>query len=96
MKTRIPLFSAIGLALVTVVMIVAQEPAPAPAAPPLKTVLFSNVRIYDGVSAKLSEPRNVLIRGNKIEKISSDPIPTDRSGNTVIIDGTGKTLRCPG
>ena len=73
-------------------MIVAQEPASAPTAPPLKTVLFSNVRIFDGVSAKLSEPGNVLIRGNKIEKISSDPIPTDRSGNTVIIDGTGKTL----
>jgi imidazolonepropionase-like amidohydrolase len=37
-------------------------------------------------------PANVLVRGNKIEKISAQPIPTDKRGDTVIIDGAGKTL----
>ena len=35
---------------------------------------------------------NVLVRGNTIEKISRDPIPTDRSANTKIIAGGGRTL----
>jgi hypothetical protein len=33
--------------------------------------LFENVRIFDGRSDALSGPSNVLIRGNKIEKISA-------------------------
>jgi hypothetical protein len=40
--------------------------------------LFQNVRIFDGTSDRLTEPMNVLVRGNLIEKISVDPIPTDR------------------
>lgn len=35
---------------------------------------------------------NVLVRGNVIERISTAPIPTDRSGNTLLIDGKGRTL----
>lgn len=54
--------------------------------------LFQSVRVFDGVKAELSPPTNVLIKGNKIEKISIDPIPTDRRGDTKIIDGKGKTL----
>jgi imidazolonepropionase-like amidohydrolase len=56
------------------------------------TVLFENVRVFDGKSAQLSGPTNVLVRGNKIEKISTAPIPVDRSGNTRIINGGGRTL----
>jgi imidazolonepropionase-like amidohydrolase len=55
-------------------------------------VLFEDVRIFDGKSAGLSGPANVLIRGNKIEKISTAPIPVDRTGNTRIINGGGRTL----
>src|SRR5262245_29549197 len=55
-------------------------------------VLFENVRIFDGKSERLSEPANVLVRGNKIEKISDSPIPVDRSGATSIINGAGRTL----
>jgi hypothetical protein len=33
-------------------------------------VLFENVRIFDGKSDTLSEPSNVLVRGNLIEEIS--------------------------
>ena len=54
--------------------------------------LFQNVRIFDGKSGALSPPSNVLVRGNRIERISADPIPTDRSATTVLIDGGGRTL----
>lgn len=62
------------------------------AAAPDTVTLFNNVRIFDGKSDALSAPSNVLVRGNKIEKISADPIPTDKRGDTSIIDGGGKTL----
>ncbi len=54
--------------------------------------LFQNVRVFDGKSAALTAPMNVLVRGNTIEIISAQPIPTDKRGDTVIIDGAGKTL----
>lgn len=54
--------------------------------------LFQNVRIFDGKSSTLSGPRNVLVRGSQIERISTGPIPTDRSAATVLIDGGGRTL----
>jgi imidazolonepropionase-like amidohydrolase len=55
-------------------------------------VLFQNVRVFDGKSGTLSGPSNVLVRGNKIERISRAPIPTDRSAKTQIIEGSGRTL----
>ena len=54
--------------------------------------LFQNVRIFDGKSAVLSAPSNVLVRGNKIETISPQPIAVDRRADTRIIDGGGRTL----
>lgn len=54
--------------------------------------LFQNVRVFDGKSSTLSGPSNVLVRGNRIERISTGPIPTDRSANTMLIDGGGRTL----
>ena len=55
-------------------------------------VLFENVRIFDGKGSTLSAPSNVLVRGNKIEKISSAPIAVDRGANTRVIEGGGRTL----
>ncbi len=66
------------------------EAEPGPSAPP-PTVLFQNVRIFDGKSAALSAPSNVLVRGNTIEKISTEPIPLDNADVTTI-DGRGRTL----
>jgi imidazolonepropionase-like amidohydrolase len=60
-------------------------------APPPASTLFQNVRIFDGKSAVLSDPANVLVRGNQIEQISRASIPVDRSA-TSIIDGGGRTL----
>lgn len=54
--------------------------------------LFENVRIFDGKSAELSAPSNVLVRGNLIETISASAIPVDRRADTRIIDGGGRTL----
>jgi imidazolonepropionase-like amidohydrolase len=55
-------------------------------------ILFQNVRIFDGTHGQLSAPSNVLVRGNKIERVSTSPIPTDRSAQTQIIEGNGRTL----
>jgi imidazolonepropionase-like amidohydrolase len=59
--------------------------------PPAVTV-FQNVRIFDGKSGRLSGPSHVLVRGNRIERISVTPIATDRRADTVLIDGGGRTL----
>src|SRR5262245_190599 len=54
--------------------------------------VFENVRIFDGKSAALSAPANVLVRGNRIETISTQPIRVDRRADTRIIAGGGRTL----
>jgi len=61
-------------------------------AAPVSSVLFENVRIFDGKSATLSANMNVLVRGNRIDTISSQPIPVDRNANIRIIAGKGRTL----
>lgn len=61
-------------------------------AAPTSTVLFQNVHVFDGTSDRLSKPMNVLVRGNRIERISATPIPTDRRSDAVVIDGGGRTL----
>ena len=70
----------------------------APSAPPPAAsvggavTLYQNVRIFDGRSGALSGPTNVLVRGNKIERIGTGPMLSDRSASTVVIDGGGRTL----
>ncbi|MCD0479723.1 amidohydrolase family protein [Chryseobacterium sp. LC2016-29] len=56
-----------------------------------KQILIENVRILDHKTSNLTTLMNVLISGNKIQKISSDIISVN--GNDVIkIEGRGKTL----
>ena len=52
-------------------------------------VVFDNVRIFDGTSDALSAPSNVLVKGNVIARISTDPI--EESG-AVHIAGNERTL----
>src|SRR5512144_1012062 len=59
---------------------------------PSTPILFENVRIFDGKSDTSSAGMNVLVRGNTIDKISKDPIPSDLSAITKIIAGGGRTL----
>jgi imidazolonepropionase-like amidohydrolase len=54
------------------------------------STLFENVRIFDGKSTTLSASSNVLVRGNIIERISTDSIVSE-AGATVIAGG-GRTL----
>ena len=71
----------------------------APGLAPLSTTLasgnvtlFQNVCIFDGKTAKLSPPSNVLVRDNKIERISLDPIAVDTNANVRVIPGNGRVL----
>ena len=59
---------------------------------PQAATVLQNVRIFDGKSDQLSGPSHVLVRGNRIERISSTPIASDRPADTVLIDGGGRTL----
>ncbi len=63
------------------------EEAPAP--PPGGATLFQDVRIFDGRSERLSQPSNVLVRGNKIERISTEPI---EARDARAIAGQGRVL----
>ena len=64
--------------------------AAASAQTPSSQTLFNNVRIFDGKSATLSAPSNVLIKGNMIARISTAPIAADPA--TTEIAGGGRTL----
>jgi len=54
--------------------------------------LFQNVRIFDGTRARLSAPSFVLVRGNRIERISAEPIQTESVVDGVVLNGDGRTL----
>src|SRR5215831_10811802 len=62
----------------------------APTASVGTSILFQNVRIFDGRNAALSPPANVLVKGNIIERISSEPIPVGLGVS--VIAGNGRTL----
>jgi imidazolonepropionase-like amidohydrolase len=83
--------AALSVALLVLsVAVCAQQPSRPETTP--SVTLFQNVRVFDGKNLTLIGPTNVLVRGNTIEKISNVPIPADRSGNTQIINGGGRTL----
>jgi imidazolonepropionase-like amidohydrolase len=68
------------------------EPVAA-SAPAADTVtLFQNVRVFDGRSPTLSAPSNVLVRGNRIERISAAPIEIPSGDDAVVIAGDGRVL----
>jgi imidazolonepropionase-like amidohydrolase len=54
--------------------------------------LFQNVRIFDGKSAALSAPSNVLVKGNIIERISLTPIAVDANADVRVIAAGGRVL----
>ena len=71
----------ICLAVLAIVQSVRGEDSP--------QVLFSNVNIFNGTEDRLYENHHVLVTGNKIERISAQPISVD---GALVIDGGGKTL----
>ena len=90
------MWSRVQMAALTALLAASYLPISVEAEPgpsgPQSTVLFQNVRIFDGKSAVLSPPSNVLVRGNRIEKISTGPIPDDNAANVTTIEGRGRTL----
>ena len=76
----------IPAALASIAMsLAAGPPAQAQQSP---AVLFQNVRIFDGKNGALSPPSNVLVRDNRIEKISAATITADAQ----VINGGGRVL----
>lgn len=76
---------SIVLVLLCVLAIPVNAQTPAPEA-----TVFQNVRIFNGKAGQLLGPSHVLVRGNRIERISSTPIAADTG--TVVIEGGGRTL----
>jgi imidazolonepropionase-like amidohydrolase len=56
--------------------------------PPPQT-LFTNIHIFDGVNESRIENASVLVEGNLIKSISTDPIDAP---DAMVIDGGGRTL----
>lgn len=56
------------------------------------TTLFENVRIFDGRSASLSAPANVLVTAGTIARISASSITIDANTKARIIAGGGRVL----
>ena len=55
-------------------------------------ILFTNVNVFDGVSDQLHRDMHVLVTGNKISEVSSEPLMIIQSTNMQTIDGEGMTL----
>jgi imidazolonepropionase-like amidohydrolase len=87
-----PMFARISTVVSGMLCLVAATAFAQPQSVEPSTILFENVRIFDGKSDTLSGAMNLLVRGNTIAKISKDPIPTDLSANTKVIAGGGRTL----
>lgn len=69
----------------------AQDATARPATPAgAPATVFRNVRIFDGTSEALSAPSSVLVRGSRIERISTAPLPAE--SGAAVIDGGGRTL----
>jgi imidazolonepropionase-like amidohydrolase len=56
------------------------------------TTLFENVRIFDGRTASLSAPANVLVTGGTVARISASPITAGTNAKVRIIAGGGRVL----
>ena len=82
-----------GLAgLVAALLPLAAGAASSTAPQPPPAVLFENVRIFDGTSARLSAPSNVLVVGNLIQSVSSQAIAPPTGAAVTRIPGGGRTL----
>jgi imidazolonepropionase-like amidohydrolase len=84
-RFRIPLTFALAVALATLPFVASRAAEPAS-----QEVLFRDVRVFDGRSARLSAPTAVLVLGNRIAAISGEAVPAGTTAT--IIDGGGRTL----
>jgi len=54
------------------------------------SVIFENVRVFQPLKLRFSEPLHVWVEGNTIKAVSA--LPIQKPAGTNVIDGTGKTL----
>jgi len=80
---------ALLLCAAAALLTVADKPTFAAAEKPKQKILFTNVHVFDGVKEKRIENANVLVEGNMIKQVSTDPIMAD---GATVIDGQGHTL----
>jgi len=74
----------------TAALVVAVSAAlPAAAQDASGPILFTNVNVFDGVNEALIKNANVVVTGNKITAVSTEPLAV--AGGTVI-DGGGRTM----
>ncbi|MEI7745723.1 MAG: amidohydrolase family protein [Chloroflexota bacterium] len=86
------LASSLLLLGATAPALAAPAAGPVPAAPGPVT-LFQNVRVFDGKGGAVSGPSDVLVRGNKIERISpAGSIPPGAEAGATVIPGGGRVL----
>ena len=85
--------SRIRFVAATLALAASAAPAATPekASPP-PSLVFENVRIFDGTSARLSAPSNVLVVGNVIRSISTAPVAAPAGSSVTRIAGGGRTL----
>ena len=55
-------------------------------------IVFDDVRVLDTRTGRLSAPANVLVRGNRIERIAQGSISPELAGTARVIQGGGRTL----
>ena len=86
------LASCLMLLCATAPALAAPAAGAAPAAPGPVT-LFQNVRVFDGKGGAVSGPSDVLVRGNKIERIApAGSIPPGAEAGATVIPGGGRVL----
>jgi hypothetical protein len=80
-ESAMKLVALIGAVVLSAGGALAQAPA---------TTLFENVMVFDGSSAGLTGPTNVLVEGNLITRVTDEPVAVDPA--TTTIAGEGRTL----
>ncbi len=96
MRSRLLLF-LVALILVLIGFMAqagfAQDPSSGDSQPQQPSaVLIENVRIFDDTSEQLSAPSRVLVVGNQIERISSEPFSLPVETSPTRINGEGRVL----
>jgi imidazolonepropionase-like amidohydrolase len=59
---------------------------------PQSSIMFRNVRIFNGTDPALSEPSDVIVTGNLITQIRPTAVNPAPQPSQQVLDGTGKTL----
>jgi imidazolonepropionase-like amidohydrolase len=81
-RFKVTIISAIMTSILSIGPVVAQDEKP-------RQVLFTNVNIFDGVNDGLMKNASVLVEGNLIKTVSTDPITAE---GAYVVDGEGRTL----